>query len=173
MLDAMIALIDRGNVRPTADEVATEAGVGIRTVFRHFSDMETLYAALAERSDATGLAGFADKCPGGTLEDRIRDLVARRSEFLDQYGERLRASSILRGRSRVLDRQMRQLSTVTSRQNLAWLPELEGADRDVANAFEAALSWGHWDQLRREQGLDAEETRRAVELAALAVAARV
>ena len=172
MLDAMIALVDRGNVRPTADEVAKEAGVGIRTVFRHFSDMETLYAALAERSDEAGLAGFADSCPGGTLEDRVRDLVRRRVEFLERYGARVRASSILRRRSPVLDKQMRLLSRVAGEQNLRWLPELDEADADVAHALEATLSWGHWDQLRREQGLSADGTHSAIEVAALALAAR-
>jgi len=34
---------------PTADEVAERASIGIRTVFRQFKDMDTLYGALVSR----------------------------------------------------------------------------------------------------------------------------
>ena len=38
-----IELIAEGSVSPTAEQVAQRAGIGLRTVFRHFDDMETLY----------------------------------------------------------------------------------------------------------------------------------
>ena len=40
IVDAVFELVSEGTVRPTAEEVASRAGVGIRTVFRHFDDME-------------------------------------------------------------------------------------------------------------------------------------
>ena len=43
---AMIELIGEGHITPGAEDVAARAGVGLRTVFRHFNDMESLYAAL-------------------------------------------------------------------------------------------------------------------------------
>ena len=42
ILDSIINLINQGNYYPTADEVAKESGIAIRTVFRQFADMETL-----------------------------------------------------------------------------------------------------------------------------------
>jgi TetR/AcrR family transcriptional regulator of autoinduction and epiphytic fitness len=173
MLDAMITLIDRGNLRPTADEVAKAAGVGIRTVFRHFTDMETLYGALSQRSDSKGLAEFDAQCPGGPLEARIRDLLERRTNFLERYSARVRASSILRQQSPVLERQMLQLATVTREQMFAWLPELKSADPSLVNAIEAALSWSNWEQLRREQCLSADGARGAIAMTALALTSQL
>ena len=42
ILDAIIKLINNGNLYPTAQEVAKESGIAIRTVFRQFADMESL-----------------------------------------------------------------------------------------------------------------------------------
>ena len=40
---ACIEIINQGNLNPTAKEVAKRAGVGTRTVFRQYEDMEDLY----------------------------------------------------------------------------------------------------------------------------------
>ena len=49
---ALFDLVGAGVLQPTAQQVAARAGVGMRTVFRHFSEMETLYAAMNGRSTA-------------------------------------------------------------------------------------------------------------------------
>ena len=43
IVDALLVLMKAGNYIPTAQQVADEAGISIRTVFRHFSEMELLY----------------------------------------------------------------------------------------------------------------------------------
>ena len=45
-IDALQELVHEGVLVPTAQTVAERAGVGIRTVFRHFDDMETLFATM-------------------------------------------------------------------------------------------------------------------------------
>src|SRR5208282_534285 len=40
---AMLELVGAGQVTPRAEAVAARAGVGLRTVFRHFDNMESLY----------------------------------------------------------------------------------------------------------------------------------
>jgi TetR/AcrR family transcriptional regulator, regulator of autoinduction and epiphytic fitness len=49
IVDALLALIDRGDLRPSAARVAERAGVSLRSVFQHFSDVESLFAAAASR----------------------------------------------------------------------------------------------------------------------------
>ena len=46
IIEALHELINEGILVPTAQNVADRAGVGIRTVFRHFADMETLFATM-------------------------------------------------------------------------------------------------------------------------------
>ena len=49
IVHALFELIGEGVTAPTADEVAERASIGIRTVFRQFKDMDTLYGALVSR----------------------------------------------------------------------------------------------------------------------------
>ena len=44
----MIALVREGEMSPSAAQVAERASVGLRTVFRHFDEMEILYREIAE-----------------------------------------------------------------------------------------------------------------------------
>ncbi len=46
IVSAILELLRAGTVRPTAEQVAARAKVGVRTVFRHFDAMESLYAAM-------------------------------------------------------------------------------------------------------------------------------
>src|SRR5213076_1131404 len=47
---AFLSLVAEGVVAPTAEDVAHRAGVGLRSVFRHFTDMEALYREMAAHS---------------------------------------------------------------------------------------------------------------------------
>ena len=49
---AMLELVREGRIAPTAEEVANRAEVGLRTVFRRFKDMESLYAEMAVAIDS-------------------------------------------------------------------------------------------------------------------------
>ena len=44
---AMLAMIGEGEVSPSAEQVAARADVGLRTVFRHFLDMDSLYREMS------------------------------------------------------------------------------------------------------------------------------
>ena len=49
IIEAMFSLIREGEMSPSAARVAERAEVGLRTVFRHFEDMDSLYVEMAER----------------------------------------------------------------------------------------------------------------------------
>ncbi len=49
IIDAVVAIIDDGQEIPTAEAVADRANVGLRSVYRHFGDMDSLYSAVLER----------------------------------------------------------------------------------------------------------------------------
>lgn len=49
IIEAFIALIDEDIDVPSAENIAARAGVGLRSVFRHFGDMDALYMAVMDR----------------------------------------------------------------------------------------------------------------------------
>ena len=48
ILAALVALLEDGEPSPTAESIAAEAGVSLRTVFRHFEEMENLHLEIAD-----------------------------------------------------------------------------------------------------------------------------
>ena len=46
IITATLNLLDGGNLTPTAKQIAEEAGVGLRSFFRHFEDMDALLNAI-------------------------------------------------------------------------------------------------------------------------------
>ena len=52
ILKAMWALMLGGNMDPSAAEIADTADVGLRSVFRHFEDMDSIYRELVFLAEA-------------------------------------------------------------------------------------------------------------------------
>jgi AcrR family transcriptional regulator len=80
IVQALFELIGEGVLAPTADEVADRASIGIRTVFRHFKDMDTLYEALDVLLYERFEPAFLAPVPEGPIEERIEEFVARRAK---------------------------------------------------------------------------------------------
>ena len=49
IIDAVIALVDEDQGIPGAEAIAARAKVGLRSVFRHFGDMDGLYTAVLDK----------------------------------------------------------------------------------------------------------------------------
>ena len=67
IVEAIIALVSEGLAMPPAEAVATRAGVGLRTVFRLFEDMDGLYR---------GMQAVMTERLGGLLENPIEAAVS-------------------------------------------------------------------------------------------------
>ncbi|HXM89352.1 MAG TPA: TetR family transcriptional regulator [Candidatus Acidoferrum sp.] len=78
---AMLELVRAGAISPNAEEVAERAGVGLRTVFRHFDDMDSLYREMAEatRNELQPIvaAPFASR----DWQGRLGEIVGRRARL--------------------------------------------------------------------------------------------
>ncbi len=165
MVKAFFDLVGQGFVHPTAQQVAERADVGIRTVFRHFSDMDTLFAEVdAMLREQVGTA-FVDCASEGSLGERALTLVRRRAAVFEALAPYLRATRIYRQRSGYLDQQYTEFVKQQRTLLLAQLPELEQAPRDLADAIEVATSFEIWDRLRADQRLPAPRAVEAVERA--------
>jgi AcrR family transcriptional regulator len=169
IVDALFELVGEGVLRPTAEQVAERAGVGIRTVFRHFSDMEGLFAAMDARLVEDALPILQGGERRGGLSERARALTARRAAFFERIGPYKRSGTLQRWRSPFLQKQNRRLVRVLKADLRDWLPELAGASPERVDALEMLLSFEAWDRLRSEQRLGAARTAAALEVSVLAL----
>jgi AcrR family transcriptional regulator len=167
--DAMFELVGEGVLQPTAQQVAERAGVGIRSVFRHFDDMEGLFAGVDARLRSEAIPLLREIEPEGALERRAGDLVERRVRLFERIAPYKRSANLARARSPFLRARHGALVRELRENLLRWLPELERAPTDLVEALDLATSFEAWDRLRSDQRLSRERAQVALERIVLAL----
>lgn len=170
MVQALFDLVGEGVLQPTAQQVAARAKVGIRTVFRHFSDMDGLLAEVDERVRQLAVPLLRESRPDGSRDERTRGLVERRTQLFERIAPYKRSGNAQRWRSEFVAKQHSLLVRTMRADLLAWLPELRRAPADLVDALDAALSFELWDRMRTEQRLGRARARAALERIALTLA---
>ena len=166
---ALVELVGRGILQPTAQQVADQAGVGIRSVFRHFSEMESLYAAMDARLEGDAVPILRGGSRTGAMEQRITGLVRQRAALFERIAPYKRSANLLRWRSRFLQGRHRRLQEGLREDLVAWLPELKGAPADLVEALDLALGFEAWDALRGDRGLSTKLAMAVLERTARAL----
>ena len=167
---ALYELVGEGHMEPTAQQVAERARVGIRTVFRLFSDMEALYATMNARLLAEVGPMLRDGPPEGAgLGERATTLVADRAALFERVASYLRSTNLNRRHSPFLTDQYRKIVRQLRARLLRWLPELRDAPADLMEALDQATSFEAWDRLRSDQRLGRPRARAAMERAVKAL----
>ena len=162
VVEALFALVREGYCRPTADQVAERAGVGRRTVFRHFDDLESLFAALATQVREEARKGRMPAWEGLPVQERVRELVARRSRLFEDLAPFRRANTSNLWRSSVL-RTFEAENNLELREDLRQaIPELLAAAPHVVAGVELLAAPETWDRFREAQSLSFPEAEVAV-----------
>lgn len=169
IVEALLGLIGEGVLEPTARQVAERAGVGIRTVFRRFSDMEALFAEMGARMQARAQPLLSGGERRGDVRQRTRALVAQRTSFFEHIAPFKRAANLKRWRSPFLRAGHARLVRELRADLIRWVPELRRAPATVVDALDLTTSFEAWDRLRTEQGLGRERAQAVVERTALAL----
>jgi len=169
IVGAMFELVGSGVLEPTAEQVARRAGVGLRSVFRHFRDMESLYAEVDARVRQVALPIAAAGVPSGSMAERARAMVKRRARLFERIAPYKRSANLNRQRSPFLNATHQRLVVMLREHLLRWLPELARRPREELDALELATSFEAWDRLRSEQKLSALRAHAAVLACVLAL----
>jgi AcrR family transcriptional regulator len=169
IVDALMELVGEGVLEPTAQEVAARANVGIRTVFRRFSDIESLFAEMDARLQAEAVPLLLGERANGTVAQRARALVQRRGAFFERIAPYKRSGNLKRCRSPFLGERHAQLVRGLRADLLRWLPELRSAPAAIVDALDLATSFEAWDRLRSEQSLSRGRAQATVERTVLAL----
>jgi AcrR family transcriptional regulator len=163
IVDATIALVEEGDLRPTAPRVAERAGVSVRSVFQHFEDLERLHAAVAERL-LERVAVLVVPVPADLpLGERLDRLVRQRCTLLEAVTPIRRAAGVHGPFSEEITARLRAgQAFLRSEVASTFAPELAAGDADRLDALDAALSWATWDGLRSGLGRSPVDAARVV-----------
>lgn len=170
IVEALYDLVRGGELEPSAESVAARAGVGVRTVFRQFADMESLFQALDARVRVEVLQLADLTPPTGELEVDLRTLVARRARVFEHMAPFRRSGRIVRHRSTFLRTQDRAFNqTLRTMVETVVTPHLAPDRGDTVEALDLLLSFDAWDRLRVVQGLSRAHAERVQLGAALSL----
>ena len=172
--DALFDLLGEGNLAPSAQQVADRAGVGLRTVFRLYADVDELYATINARLQAEVAPLLLNEPPiDAALSERALSLVDTRALVFERYRNYLCATQRNRGRSAFLAAQYRALVRTLRSRLLLWLPELCEAPHDLVEAVDLATSFDAWERLRGDQRLSQRRARSVLRRTVLALLDRL
>ena len=149
IVDAMIILVQRGILEPTAQQVADEAGIGIRTVFRQVQDKENLFSKMDEKVRAD-LQEIFDRAahPKGNLEKRIEGLIELEAEIFEKNLQFLRATLANKWKYNTLQKNYERNQRNIKSLLYTWIPELKNLSESKQILLTSINSAGYWIELR-------------------------
>ncbi len=162
IIAAMMDLARAGHITVSAELVAETANVGLRTVFRHFKDMDSLYREMSLAVEARLREEVSLAFAATGWRQQVRELVGRRAEVFEKITPFKRAEAAHRHRSKWLDQDAARLTTLLREILRGVLPPAVADDPIRFEALDLSLSFEAWDRLRREQGLDSAQARRVL-----------
>lgn len=158
---ALLDLLERGNLRPTARQVAEAAGVSLRSVFQHFEDLDTLFAEVADRQIRRLQALMPTPPASAPFRERLDKFTQERSRILEAISPVRRAAVLQEPFSDVVAERLKWVREAAQAElAAAFAPEL-GRRRheerpELLAALDVASNWGTWEALRSQHGMSAE-----------------
>ena len=169
IVEAMIALVSEGVLSPSAQEVAARADVGLRTVFRHFDDMESLYSEMASQISTRILPIFSMGLTAGDWRGRVDELIERRALAFEKMLPFKSAADTIRHKSKFLSDEHLQLTKFLRERLMEALPGELRKQRTLVDALDLLLSFESWRRLRRDQSLSVAQAKSTIAAAAAAI----
>ncbi|MBX3428353.1 MAG: TetR family transcriptional regulator [Hyphomonadaceae bacterium] len=156
--EAMLELLREGEVDPSADLVAERAGVGRRTVFRLFSDMEGVFREMHAIMTAQLTPAFVRPFEATAWRARLGELIERRAKAFEQMLPIKTAADARRYSSNFLQEEHRKVTRL-QREALRDILPASLSRGDVLEALDLTLSFEAWRRLRYEQGLGVKQAQ--------------
>ncbi|WP_108811833.1 TetR/AcrR family transcriptional regulator [Sphingorhabdus sp. Alg231-15] len=153
IVKAFMELIESGDPSPSAARVAKRAGVGLRSVFRHFDDMDSLYAEIDGILNAKWGSFLTAPYKSGDWQEQLIELIARRAKVNEAtYTHRI-MTSIARFRSELLMSNYKRLLKFEKDSLNRILPKFVQKDKQRSHAILLATSFDSWRLFRQDEGL--------------------
>ena len=164
IVDAVLGLLDAGDLRPSVEDIAARAGVSPRSIFQHFGDRETLLRAVGMRQTER-VSRIVEHLPDtGPFDERLEAFVEQRARVLE-FITPVRRSAVLNEPFSEGSHAGLQAFRAFKRAEAerVFAPELDArpaAEREeVVRALGAATDWNTWEALRAHQGQSVADAR--------------
>jgi AcrR family transcriptional regulator len=161
---AVAALVQEGKVTPTAEEVSARADVGLRTVFRHFDDMDTLYQEIDQELGINVALMLQMVMKADTWQERLKENIQSRCQLYDTITPFLISGQVHRHTSGMIEASFKRKVELERTVLQHILPKSLQDDTPRFEALLMLLSPEAWIRLRRDQGLSTEAAIAAIQV---------
>lgn len=159
---AMIEVVGKGDYAPSAARVAEVAGVGLRSVFRHFEDMDALFGEMNAIIETKVLPVVLQVPQGETWQEKLADIAERRVKVFEAIMPYRLAGELKRFQSNYIMQNQRRLLLLEGETVDAHLPPELAADQEFSRSIKVILSFQTWRLLRHDMQLPLDEARAVV-----------
>lgn len=171
LVAAMIELVREGSIAPTAEQVAARAQVALRTVFRHFDDMESLYREIDTEIMQLITPLISSPFKATDWRGRLSESIERRAKLFETILPFRIATEALRHQSAFLQEKQQVIMQLQNATLQRILPPTIVAQKPTLAALNLLLSINAWQQLRLDQGLGQDMAKQVMLNSALALTA--
>ena len=162
IVDAHLALIAEGDLKPTGERIAERAGVSLRALWANFKDMEALFRASGERLSERQDAEYVPVPVTLPLAKRIDAFCRQRARILELIAPSARAAQLLEpfsaqlrsNRANNIRRVQREIEELFAQE----LDAAGSAREQLFGSLTVASTWAAWSMMRDELHLDIEES---------------
>ena len=164
LAEALVSLLEQGEARPTARQVAERAGVSLRLVYHHFEDMEAVLRSAVAIQVERHWSRRQHVDRSLPLEERVTALVRQRATLFEAIAPVRRAAASVEPESPTvaaeLDRARHELRAEVADIFAPELTAAGGRRTELLDMVELVTAWESWDQLRRRMGRSVSAARR-------------
>ena len=167
LVDALLGLLDAGELRPTAAAIAERAGVSERSLFQHFPDREALFEAVARQQYERVMPTLRPVDASLPLAERIDEFTRQRARLYEMIGGVRRAALLIEHESPAVAGWLTTARRAKAAEaERVFRRELETIPADEREPVRAALiavcAWPAWDSLRTHQRFGVTRARDAM-----------
>ena len=167
IVEAMRTLHGEGDLRPRASLIAERAGVGKRTVWQQFADMEALLVEASRRDLEILMTMLSPIDVGLPLDERVTRFVSRNAQIYECMAPGWRAARLHEPFSAELRRSKQRNNALGKAEiEAVFAPELRplvGQQRiQLTGALVGVGFWPFWESLRTDVGATPEQAQEIV-----------
>jgi AcrR family transcriptional regulator len=163
ILAACGALMKEGQLVPTAQMISDKAEVPIRSFFRHFPDMQTLFRELDASLQPSIERSFAEVVCNGSLPERIESAVKLHAKSFEDNKPIIRSTKAQLWRYPVLQENYARWQRKIRKDLDLRIPELTQLDADTRELIDGFTSFEMWTRLRDHQKISQKKSIRLIQ----------
>lgn len=157
IIDAMLDLVKSGKMQPGAANIAKAAGVSLRTVFRHFEEIDSLYREMYAQLEVELLPAAMVPWKSEHWRDRLDELISRRHETYPGVQHLKVSASMRRFQSTFLMEADRKFVQFEGLRVASILPPEIVENEELFTALNLAVGFGTWYRLVADHDMSWDE----------------